>query len=144
MKIYFVNDVVDDMFRQCNFSEKEKEFIKNYAEQGGSLEDLISFADNLTNAMLGSATGALTAAMGSNRKKRKKAILKGALIGAGGGLLGGAATDSVFHSLSDFVPIPNVGAITGGGLAGYLTALHEDGDDEAEDEDEEYEEEETK
>lgn len=138
MKIYFVNNIVDEMFRQCNFSEKEKEFIKSYAEQGGSLEDLISFSgqDYLTNAMLGSATGALTAAMGSNRKKRKKSILKGALIGAGGGLLGGVATSSVFDNLPNLSPVPNIGAITGGGLAGYLSALHEDGEDEEnEDED---------
>lgn len=134
-------DGIDNLLRQCNFSENEKDFIKKYLKSGRKIEDLISFskADDwgdklagrnmgnyVTSSLLGGATGALVAAMSNDREKRKNAMLKGFLLGAAGGLLGDVSTRSVVTNGGGLLGAPNIAAMTGGGLGGYLATLHED------------------
>jgi hypothetical protein len=130
MKIAITKNVnkQDEILRQMNFSEKEISFIKDYVKNGGSIKELSSFADVIGGTLTGALTGALTAGMASAKEDRKKAIKKGLLAGAVGGLTGAYS--------ADFAPIPslaqglvgvNIPAAVGGGLAGYLAALHEDG-----------------
>lgn len=139
MKIYMTTDGIDNLLRQCNFSENEKDFIKKYLRSGRKIEDLTSFAsakeflagenmgNYITSSLLGGASGALVAAMANDREKRKKAMLKGFLLGAAGGLLGDKSTRSIFTgSAGQIGGFPNIAAITGGGLGGYLATLHED------------------
>lgn len=123
MKIYNTIKNKDDLLRYCNFSEKEIAFINKFGNTREDLKAISNFAfwepsttDLLEGAIGGSLTGALTAAMASSRENRKKAIKKGLLLGA----LGGAAG-------SQLIPIgDSIAGPIGGGLAGYLTALHEE------------------
>lgn len=120
MRIYSTIKNTDDLLRQCNFSENEIAFIKKNGTTKKDLTRLATFTDAtdlLQGAVSGGFTGALTSAMASSREERKKAIKKGLLLGA----LGGAA-GSVLSPL----PIDSLNGAIGGGLAGYLAALHQE------------------
>lgn len=128
MKIAITKNVnkQDEILRQMNFSEKEISFIKDYIKNGGSIKELSNFADVIGGTLTGALTGALTAGMASAKEDRKKAIKKGLLAGAVGGLTGSYASGILPEGVNLITGI-NAPAIVGGGLAGYLAALHEDG-----------------
>lgn len=127
MKIY-KTITNDDIFRQLNFSEKEKNFVQDYIKNGGDVAEIYSFADYLQSGMFGAATGALTAAMAADKRKRKEAMKKGLLYGALGGLVGGSTSTGLIPTTLGFLGAPNVGGVAGGALGGYLAAMDEEED----------------
>lgn len=145
MKVYLTNK---DILNEYHFSEKEKEFLKSYVKNGGKLSELANYSisetasrlwdsakggtpeNYLVSGLLGGATGALSASLGSEREKRKKSMLKGFLMGSAGGVLGDIATRSVIsNTAGGLLGVPNVAAMAGGGLGGYLAAMHEEVDE---------------
>lgn len=146
MRVYLTNK---DVLSEYHFSEKEKEFLRSYVKNGGKLSDLVNYSisdtvsacldklkggkpeNYITSGLLGGATGALAASLGSERENRKNAMLKGFLMGTAGGLLGDVATRSVLSGAAGgLLGGPNVAAMAGGGLGGYLAAMHEEVDEE--------------